>query len=245
MTSEAAFTGKNIEKAILKACQQLDIKEENLNYEVVSRGSTGIFGLVGVKKAQIKVKIQEKQDDSHVDPSSAEQAGGQPTSISATDPEMSPAALAGLKALEKITAAITAGTSIKTSNDGKKIAYNIEGGKTGVLIGKRGQTLEAMQYLVEKVVNRNSRKRVRVSIDAGGYLAKKRKNLENLAERTAQKAKKNGKPATIGQLNAHDRRIIHLALKRDDEVVTKSVGNGFLRKLVVMPKNRSRSQRRP
>jgi len=99
---------------------------------------------------------------------------------------------------------------------------------------------------VEKVVNRNSKERVRVSIDVGGYLAKKIQNLESLAERTAQKAKRNGKPATAGQLNAHDRRIIHLALKDDPEVITKSIENGFLRKLVVLPKNhRSRPQRRP
>lgn len=238
MTSEMLFEGKKVEQAIQRACQQLDINEENPKYEVVTRGSTGIFGLVGTRKAQIKVIVQGNQADRepyHLGPGFETTNIGQ---IGVSTGTLSGPARIGQEALEKIAAGITSGTSVITRGEGKRITYKIEGGRAGVLIGKRGQTLEAIQYLVEKVVNRNSQKRVRISIDVGGYLAKKRQNLENLAEKTAQKAKKNGKPATIGQLNAHDRRIVHLALKEDIDVTTKSVGHGYLRKLVVMPKKR-------
>ena len=244
MTSEVLFKAKNVAQAIELACQQLEIKEENLNYQVVTEGSTGIFGLVGAKKAQIRVIVEEKQSDRGV-----RQVGSvsKPTFAADGDTpsaELSKPATIGQEALGKIAAGITDGTSIRTRDEGRRITYQIEGGKAGVLIGKRGQTLEAIQYLVEKVVNRSSRERIRVSIDVGGYLAKKRRNLENLAEKTARKAKKNGKPATVGQLNAHDRRIVHLALKNDLEVSTKSVGHGYLRKLVVMPKKRRHNNKR-
>jgi len=241
MTSEVIFKGKNVEQAVLKACQHLEIKEENLNYEIVTPGSTGIFGLVGVKKAQIRVIVQEKQVDRNLGPGDS---SFEVTPVAQDAAELSEPAIIGQEALGKIAAGITSGTRVRTWDEGGRITYKIEGGNAGVLIGKRGQTLEAIQYLVEKVVNRNSRERVRVSIDVGGYLAKKRQNLENLAERTAQKAKKNGRPATIGQLNAHDRRIVHLALKNDTHVTTKSVGHGYLRKLVVMPKKRRHNLKR-
>jgi len=244
MTSEVLFKGKTVERAVLKACQHLEIKEESLNYEVVARGSTGIFGLVGARKAQIRVFVSEQQADRDLGPDGS---GSETTLAAAEDTSeasLSEPARIGKEALGKIAAGITPGTSVRTRDEGRRINYQIKGGKAGVLIGKRGQTLEAIQYLVEKVVNRNSRERVRVSIDVGGYLAKKRQNLENLAARTAQKAKKNGKPATIGQLNAHDRRIVHLALKDDIEVLTKSVGHGYLRKLIVMPKERRNNLKR-
>ena len=227
MSSEIEFKGKSVEKAVQEACQRLDIKEENIKYDVISYGSTGIFGLVGTRKAKIRVTIQEKPPDREKNEPAAEPTEGQRVKSEKKDTETDDAAICGEEALQKIADGITEGAWIITENKGNRIYYNIKGGKPGVLIGKRGQTLEAIQYIVEKVANRNSKERVRISIDVGGYLANKKKNLERLAQRTAQKAKKNGKPATIGQMNAHDRRIIHLALKNDSEVTTKSVGDGF------------------
>jgi spoIIIJ-associated protein len=246
MSSEVEFKGTTVGKAVAKACQQLDIKEEYLNFTVVTEGSTGIFGLVGVKKALIRVISKEKQADRDETQPDDKFNSKDEEAIAVEPGNLTAAARAGRNAIEKIVNSITAGASIAIMEEGKRVSYDITGGKAGILIGKRGQTLEAVQYLVEKVVNRNSKERVRVSIDVGGYLAKKRQNLESLAERTAQKAKKNGTPVTLGQLNAHDRRIIHLALKENEDVITKSMGTGFLRKLVVLPKNRrSHPKRRP
>jgi len=244
MSSDLEFKGKTVEKAVEAACQQLEIKEENLKYDVVSHGSTGIFGLVGTRKAKIQVYISENQPDSGNAPVADEQPVEQFKRSEKGFVDPTDAAICGQEALQKIVDCITEDGQIITEENGKRIFYNIKGGKPGILIGKRGQTLEAIQYIVEKVVNRKSKERVRVSIDVGGYLANKKQNLENLAERTAQKAKKNGRPATIGQLNAHDRRIVHLALKNDSDVITKSVGDGFLRKLVVLPKKRRGNQKR-
>ena len=238
MSSEVEFSGRTVESAIEGACQKLDIKEENLNYQVVTHGSSGIFGIVGAKKARIKVFLQKNQvveNDTRPEETDGER-NAPDTGVAERD--LSAAAQAGREALERIADGITDGAGVQIREEDKQIYYELVGGKAGVLIGKRGQTLEAIQYLVEKIVNRTSRERVRVSIDVGGYLAKRKQNLESLAARTAQKAKKNGRPATVGQLNAHDRRLVHLALKEDHNVITKSVGNGYMRKLVVMPKRR-------
>jgi len=108
-----------------------------------------------------------------------------------------------------------------------------------VLIGKRGQTLDAIQYLVEKIVNKHSQKRLRLQVDVEGYLESRKKNLEDLAFRLAQKAQKNRKPMTIGQLKPQERRVVHLALKDYPDVRTQSVGEGFIRKLMIIPQKKA------
>jgi spoIIIJ-associated protein len=148
----------------------------------------------------------------------------------------------GKEALRRIIDFITSGAEIHVEAGEDRILFNVEGGNAGVLIGKRGQTLEAIQYLVEKIVNRQSDTRIRIQIDVEGYLNNRRENLKNLARKLSEKAKSTGKPATIGQMNAHDRRIIHLTLKNDQGVRTQSIGDGFYRKLVIFPKKRRKKQ---
>lgn len=123
--------------------------------------------------------------------------------------------------------------------------FDINGGNAAVLIGRRGQTLEAIQYLVEKIINKRRGKRVRIQVDVEGYAKNRRASLKKLAGRTAEKVKRTGKPATIGQMNAHDRRIVHMALKDDNAVRTQSVGEGYIRKLVIFPKKNFYRKRKP
>ena len=146
----------------------------------------------------------------------------------------------GKEALQKIVDFITTDAMISVSHNDGKLVYEVSGGETAVLIGKRGQTLEAIQYLVEKIINKTNEKRVRVEVDIEGYLQTQRERLEKLALRLGEKVKKTGKPVTAGQFNAHDRRIIHIALKEDREVRTHSVGEGYYRKLKIYPKRKRR-----
>ena len=97
------------------------------------------------------------------------------------------------------------------------IRFHIEGGQSGILIGKRGQTLEAMQLIVDKAVRRLNGHKIRIQVDVEGYLAKKKVGLVRTAERLAQKVVAKGSPASAGYLNAQDRRIVHLALKKRPE----------------------------
>jgi spoIIIJ-associated protein len=114
--------------------------------------------------------------------------------------------------------------------------FNVVGGNAGVLIGKRGQNLEAIQYLIDKIVNNKSVKRIRLQIDVEGYVKTRRENLAKLATKLAEKTKKTGKPSTIGQISAQDRRTVHITLKSDKEIRTQSIGDGYYRKLVIFPR---------
>jgi spoIIIJ-associated protein len=253
------FEDKNVEMAVKKACEELNIPREKLKHDVISYGSTGIFGLVGTKKARIRVTLPEPSPKVVFETSNKTQENGnsyEPAVESvASQIEIShdegetqrmpddPMVL-GREALQKIIDLITSDAIISTEKRSNRYIFNVTGGNSAVLIGKRGQTLEAIQYIVEKIVNKHRKGRVGIHIDVEGYLEKRRLNLQGLALRMAEKVKSTGKPAAIGQMNAHDRRIVHIALQDDHMVRTQSKGEGFLKKLVIFPKkNSSRKQK--
>ncbi len=253
MPSQMEFEARSIEKALQKAAETLKLSEQDLKYEIVSYGATGIFGLVGVKKARIRVTVpdNETSQDKKLNknnnlslkwadtetPSKPDGEAGE----RADEVDTAAALALGREALQKILNAITSGAEIvdiTESQDGDGLIFKVEGGNAAVLIGKRGQTLDAIQYVVEKIVNRHGEKRLRIQVDIEGYLENRKKNLENLALRLAQKAVKNGRPMTIGQLKPQERRVVHLALKVNPDVRTQSVGDGLVRKLVIIPRKR-------
>jgi len=153
------------------------------------------------------------------------------------------AAEIGRLVLQRIADTITADAKISVEENAERLCFNVNGGNAGILIGKRGQTLDAIQTIIEKVVNKRNQNRIRVLVDIEGYLETRKENLENMALRLAEKSKKIGKPISLGQMNAYDRRIVHIALKDFPEVLTRSRGEGRLRKLVIFPKKRNYSKR--
>ena len=256
------FEGKNVDKAVEIACDQLNIAADELDYEILSRGSSGIFGLAGVKKARIRVDLPETTSDAgpvqdSANPDDTALMDQAPAAVSeiedgnsaesfqqSSDSDENPADLAR-DVLRRIIDAITSGATISAEETGDRILLNVTGGNAGALIGKKGQTLEAIQSLVDKIVNKRNNRldRIRIQVDVEGYLATRRLNLEKLAVRLADKSKKIRKPISLGQMNGYDRRIVHLALKDDPGVQTKSRGEGYMRKLVIFPrKNRAHSQ---
>jgi spoIIIJ-associated protein len=150
----------------------------------------------------------------------------------------------GKVALEKIVAAITIDTDVTVEQIQDRVLYRVSGGNPSVLIGKRGQNLEAIQYLIDKIVNKTNERRIRVQVDAAGYLEKRKENLIRLAERMAEKTHKTGKPSTVGPMNAQDRRVVHITLKNDRGVRTQSVGDGYYRKLMIFPKKSTAPQKK-
>ena len=258
--SSLEFEGKNVDKAVRMACDELNLTKDEFQYKVLSRGSSGIFGLAGAKKARIKVYLPEKSMESepeadNVTPPEAvsEESTQSADSITAeslsgnmahSDSGENPLALSR-EVLRRIVDAITADATITAEEANGRIVLNVTGGNAGALIGKKGQTLEAIQSLVDKIVNKHHRNqdRIRVRVDVEGYLATRKLNLEKLAQRLADKSKKIRKPISLGQMNGYDRRIVHLALKDDPEVKTKSRGEGYMRKLVIFPqKNNAHRQ---
>lgn len=265
MSQFLEFEGKNMDQALEKASNELNTPVEKLEYDVVSYGSSGIFGLVGAKKAKIRIKNKgarradsdtrtqamdlvkdafDLKDEEPAPPSVVEDVIETPPKT----PEKAPADFdnaikIGEEALQRFADFITEGARIVTEVKEQRLIFKIEGGNSGLLIGKRGQTLEAMQYLAEKIVNKQNEQRVRVLVDVEGYLKTRKSNLQKMATKMADKAKRINKPVTIGQMNAYDRRTVHMHLKSNNAVRTQSVGEGYYRKLVIFPKKRRRGNR--
>jgi spoIIIJ-associated protein len=120
----------------------------------------------------------------------------------------------------------------------EKIILNIEGDGSGLLIGKRGQNLDALQYILNKAINQAEADRKMIMVDSETYRSRREESLLGLAERIREKVKKTKKPVSLSHMNAHDRRIIHLALQEDEALVTKSRGEGEYRKIVILPARR-------
>jgi spoIIIJ-associated protein len=332
------FEDKQVENAVERASRELNIPKDKLKYDVISYGATGIFGLVGAKKARIRVSVsahkkpgkkrsgkpeptpkaetpsppheQKSEQEDIADtisslmeetfdapteseppvrdaPPPAAEATAEPQEIASaaveaepappTSPEAAPpedhapapetrteetteekteaqapmeldeaaeAALEkGVEGLQRIIDSITEEARVVVEKEPDRVLLHVRGGNAGVLIGRRGQTLEAIQYLVEKIVNKHAANRIRVQVDIEGYLEGRRSRLEELAAKLSTKAKRTGKPVTLGQLNSHDRRIVHLSLRDDAAVRTQSMGDGFYRKLVIFPKKKGRKKK--
>ena len=250
--SSLEFEGKNVNKTVKIACDELNLTLEEISYKVLSRGSSGIFGLAGAKKARIRVTLPDKTPEIGVEAESEKHDApvfedkvqteipfsddGSSDGLQRPSFEENPLDLAQT-VLQRIIDAITSDATISVEETNDQILLNVTGGNAGVLIGKKGQTLDAIQSLVDKIVNKNHKNhdKTRVQVDVEGYLATRKLNLEKLALRLADKSKRIRKPISVGQMNGYDRRIVHLALKDDPGVRTKSRGEGHIRKLVIFP----------
>jgi spoIIIJ-associated protein len=261
MEQTQEFSGKDVDIAIKNACAALTLSKDELEYKIISEGTTGIFGIVGRKDAKIKVVLPDNDLASETElegiKSIVDEAFGEETrlepptkqkpqkkefkSFEAPDPvDVSEGSITlGKQALQRMADLITDDAKVSAQTKADRLTLSIEGGNTGILIGRKGQTLDAMQFLTDKIINRKSEARVRVKVDIEGYMETRKSNLRHLAYKMADKAKKTGRPATINQMSAQDRRIVHLALKDDNKVRTQSMGDGYYRRLVIFPKKKN------
>lgn len=244
MTADMEFKGKNVKKAVELAAETLGISAEDIDYKIVSHGSTGIFGLAGVKKARIIVRAAEapeppEDQTDHLENTEEEISLDDATKASdEIQDHVEDAEKVGEALLRRLVDAISPESRISVEKGDQRLRFLIEGGQSGILIGKRGQTLEAIQLIVEKAVRRINGHNLRLQVDVEGYLAKKKAGLVNTAQRLARKVASKGSPSSVGFLNAQDRRVVHLALKNHKDVRTKSVGEGPIRKLMIYPKSK-------
>jgi spoIIIJ-associated protein len=260
MINYIEFEGKSVDKALKKASDTLNKPIEKLKYDVVSYGSSGIFGLVGAKKAKIRVRAQRQdqiqkearqqardlvKDAFKLEEEKAEEVSRpkQESEKLVAEIDMQATISKGEEVLTHLINHISDGCSIRSEQKEGRIVFTIDGGNSALIIGKRGQTLDALQYLVDKIVNKQNEQRVRILVDVEGYLETRKANLKKLASRMADKAQRINKPVTIGQMNAYDRRIVHLHLKDNQAVRTQSMGEGYYRKLVIFPKKRRKASR--
>ena len=207
------FTAKTVNDAITEACQSLGVTSDKLIYEVVEEGSTGFLG-IGSKAAVIKATVKEE-------------------SVQEIAKEF----------LNEVFAAMNMEVVIETKFDETENNLDIElsGDEMGVLIGKRGATLDSLQYLVSLVVNKGREDYVRVKVDTENYRERRKETLENLAKNVAFKVKKTRRSLSLEPMNPYERRIIHAALQNDKYVTTHSEGDEPNRKVVISLKDEARN----
>jgi spoIIIJ-associated protein len=208
------ITGKTVDEALTNAMLELDTKIENLEYEVIEKESSGFLGMFG-KPAKIKARIKMTIE------------------------------YAAKKFLTDVftTMEIKAAIEVSYDQENATVDINIDGEEMGVLIGKRGQTLDSLQYLVSLVINKNSENYIKVKLDTENYRARRKETLENLAKNIAFKVKRSRKPVSLEPMNPYERRIIHSALQNDKYVETYSEGEEPYRKVVINVKKTFRDTR--
>ena len=198
-------SAKTVSDAITEACQKLGVTSDKLDYQVVEEGSSGFLG-IGAKPAVIKAAVKK---------SSVEEV----TRVFLNDV---------FQAMNMEVA-----IDIKYNEEEKNMDIELSGNEMGVLIGKRGQTLDSLQYLVSLVVNKESEEYIHVKVDTENYRQRRKETLENLAKNIAYKVKRTKRSISLEPMNPYERRIIHSALQNDKYVTTHSEGEEPFRRVVV------------
>ncbi len=199
-------TAKSVDEAKALALSELGIDEESAIVEIIEEGGKG--GFLGLVTKDAKV------------------------SVTAIDEN----AVVAKTFLSQVFDAMGMEVSIKAKSGAESLNVEMEGDHMGVVIGKRGDTLDALQYLTSLVVNHESQDRVRVILDTENYRQKRESALLSLAKKLADKVERTGKKHTLEPMNPYERRIIHSSLQSNDRVTTFSVGEDPYRKLVIAPK---------
>ena len=218
--------GKTTEEAIHKACEELGAPRQELEIEVLSNGSSGFLGM-GAKNARIRATVKEK---------SAPRISEARPLGAVSDPQ---AAETAKKILQDILRLLEVEATVDLKEESERILLNIKGDGSGLLIGRKGQTLDALEYLINKIVHKGAEDKKRIVVDTENYRLRREDSLVQLAQRLAEKAKRLGRPVTISPMSAHDRRIIHLALQDDKTLRTWSTGSGLYRKVIISPEKKS------
>ena len=198
-------SAKTVSDAITEACQKLGVTSDKLDYQVVEEGSSGFLG-IGAKPAVIKAAVKK---------SSVE--------------EVARVFLNDVFQAMNMEVVI----AIKYNEEEKSMDIELSGNEMGVLIGKRGQTLDSLQYLANRVANKHQEGYVRVKLDTENYRARREETLRHLAKNIAHKVKRNRRPVALEPMNPYERRIIHSALQSDPYVMTHSEGEEPFRKVVI------------
>lgn len=199
-------TAKTVDDAIIQASMQLGVSSDRIQYEIVEKGSTGLLGgLFGSKPAIIRAKRVETIDEKAAD------------FLTSVFDAM------GIRVI----------VEIKLNEEEKEMEINLTGEEMGILIGKRGQTLDSLQYLVSLVVNKESEGYLRVKLDTENYRERRKETLETLAKNIAYKVKRTRRSVSLEPMNPYERRVIHSALQGDRYVETHSEGEEPFRRVVV------------
>ena len=220
MTDAIEKEGKSVENALEKASSDLGVAKEELIYEVLEETDRSFIGIGMGKKVKIRAMVKNPE----------------------TVAETAKKTLSTILELMGVEAVVEVKEKMLMEDDIIHIFLEIIGDGSGLLIGKHGATLDAFQHLVNKITNRKFSGNCNIHVDTENYRKKREENLTQLAMRLSEKAKKTRKPVSLIPLSAKDRKTVHMALKEDKEIQTKSTGTGLLKRVVIIPSKNLSSQ---
>jgi spoIIIJ-associated protein len=225
--------GDTIDNAIDNALRLLGVERDKITVDILSEGKKGILGF-GSQKARIRATLRKSAIDLRA-------SEAEPARIEERPPVAVEAAAMGQKAKEVLAEilrlmGIKAEVELKAGEKTDETVVEIRAENSGLLIGRKGQTLEALQYLVSRIAGeRGGTEGPHIVVDIENYRQRRRRTLEDMALRLGEKAKRQRKTVSVDALSAADRRIIHAALQDDPWVTTKSLGQGSYRRLLIIP----------
>ncbi|MBP2659131.1 MAG: single-stranded nucleic acid binding protein [Firmicutes bacterium] len=198
------MTGKTVEEAVRLALNELQVGEDRIEYEVLEAPSKGLFGFIGSKPAKVRVTIKP------IDPVQVAH-----------------------EFLKTVFDLMKLEVQIERVGKEDSINFNIRGNDLGILIGKHGQTLDALQYLTNLTANRDIDGKVRIILDVEDYRQRRTDTLNRLAARLADSVKRRGEKVVLEPMSPNERKIIHMALQDDQRIITYSEGEEPYRKIVI------------
>ncbi len=201
-------TGKTVEEAIASGLKELDIKREQADVKILELPSKGFLGIIGTKPAKVQITILDRPEDN------------------------------ARVFLENIFKAMELDATMDIEQKNDTLFVNIEGSNMGIIIGRRGQTLDSIQYLLNLIVNKSSDKYIKVFVDTENYRKKREETLIRLANKMGNKVYKIGKTISLEPMNPYERRIIHASLQNNPYVQTYSEGEEPYRKVIIALKNK-------
>ena len=224
-------SAKSVEEAIEKGLETLGVSREAVEITVLKEASRGILGL-GASDAQVRLVVHPSTP-----PAEASIEDVEPETVSEAEQveEIGKEVLAKILGFMEIDAQVEAEESNTPFDDSGPVVLNITGHDLGLLIGRRGETLNDLQYLTRLIVGRRLAKRANLVVDVEGYKARRERALVEMAHRVAEQVKENQKSSVLEPMPANERRIVHLALRDYEGVTTHSVGEGERRKVMIIP----------
>lgn len=255
-------TGKTVDEAVREALNKLNITRDNAEIEVLDEGQKGFLGLIGSKDATVKVwpKVDETKSilneifNEEIEPETSQEVVQNTDdeleiedeevstdevhmeeAIKTLDEENEEILSAAREFLGKILETLELDNIVEMELENNTLNVNVNGdeNRLGILIGKRGVTLDSIQYILNLIVNKKSSRYIRVNLDSSGYRDKRKKTLENLAGKMANKVLKTGRSIKLEPMNSYERKIIHTALQDFEGVLTHSEGKDPFRKVVI------------
>ena len=255
-------TGKTVDEAVREALNELNITRDNAEIEVLDEGQKGFLGLIGSKDATVKVwpKVDETKSilneifNEEIEPETSQEVVQNTDdeleiedeevstdevhmeeAVKTLDEENEEILSAAREFLGKILETLELDNIVEMELEDNTLNVNVNGDETrlGILIGKRGVTLDSIQYILNLIVNKKSSRYIRVNLDSSGYRDKRKKTLESLAGKMANKVVKTGRSIKLEPMNSYERKIIHTALQDFEGVLTHSEGKDPFRKVVI------------